>query len=205
MLKSNYYKGFRSTLFILLFAHSICAQHDIGKYEYRWAFWHPIAAIKIKKQLPEVMLVYKDIKSQKTLDTLEFGGKLDAFRHTFAMAYLSKFVKVKKLRKLGIAHEKGNKAQFFKNKLEFGERADSLACEMDLRNNELGFEIGTNFKNKSKDDLSMTVISQIKDGKAWYLKRNGAKSYVTCEDDIINMKFYIGKWYVPKCLISSNL
>ena len=205
MLKSYNHKGFRGVLLIFLITHTLFAQHAISKYEYRWAIWHPIAAIKIKKQLPEVMVVYKCVKSQKTLDTLEYGGKLDAFRHTFAMAYLSRFVKAKKLRKLGRAHEKGNKTQFFKNKLEFGERADSLACEMDLRNNELGLEIGKIAKKSSKDELLKAVIAQIKDGKAWYLKRNAAKSYVTCENEVINMKFYIGKWFVPKCLISSNL
>lgn len=205
MLKSSNHKGFRGMLFIFLINHALCAQHSVSKFEYRWAFWHPITAVKIEKQLPEVMLVYKRIKSQKIFDTLEYGGKLDAFRHTFAMAYLSKFVNPKKLRKLGRAHEKGNKAQFFKNKLEFGERADSMACEMDLRNNELGLEIGKIAKNSSKDELLKTVIAQIKDGKAWYLKRNAEKSYVTCENEVINMKFYIGKWFVPKCLISSNL
>ncbi len=205
MLKSSNHKGFRVVLFIFLITHTLSAQHAISKYEYHWAFWHPIAAIKIKKQLPEIMLVYKSVKSQRILDTLEYGGKLDAFRHTFAMAYLSKFVKAKKLRKLGIAHEKGNKSQFIKNKLEFGERADSLACEMDLRNNELGLKIGKIAKNNSKIELLNAVIAQIKEGKAWYLKRNEAKSYLSCENEVINMKFYIGKWFVPKCLISSNL
>lgn len=205
MLKSSNHKGFRGVLIIFLLTHTLSAQHAISKYEYRWAFWHPIAAVKIKKQLPEVMLVYKSIKSQKILDTLEYGGKLDAFRHTFAMAYLSKFVNAQKLKKLGIAHEKGNKYQFFKNMLEFGERADSMACEMDLRNNELGLAIGKNFKSMSLEVIEKAVIDQIKDGKAWYLKRNNAKSYVTCENEAINMKFYIGKWFVPKCLISSNL
>ena len=205
MLKSFYIKVFGSLLLLLYFTQAVYCQHDISKYEYCWAFWHPIAALKIKRNLPEAMLVYKSVKSQKSLDTLEYGGKLDAFRHTYVMAYLCRFVKVKKLKKLGIAHEKGNKAHFFKMKLEFGERPDSLACEMDLRNNALGFEIGKNFKNTSKDELLSAVIAQIKEGKAWYLKRNTKNRYITCENEVINIKFYLGKWFVPKCLISTNL
>ena len=57
MLKSSNHKGFRGMLFIFLINHALCAQHAISKYEYRWAFWHPIAAVKIEKQLPEVMVV----------------------------------------------------------------------------------------------------------------------------------------------------
>lgn len=205
MLKSLYIKVFGSLLLLFFVTQEAYSQHNISKYEYRWAFWHPIAALKIKRNLPEAMLVYKSVKSQKRLDTLEFGGKLDAFRHTYVMAYLCRYVKVKKLKKLGVAHEKGNKAQFFKNKLEFGERADSLACEMDLRNNGLGFKIGKDYRNTSKDELLNAVIAQIKEGKAWYLKRNNKNSYVTCENEVINMKFYLGMWFVPKCLISTNL
>lgn len=205
VLKSFYIKVFGSLLLLVFVTQELYCQHDIGKYEYRWALWHPITALKIKQKLPTAMLVYKAVKSQKRLDTLENGGKLDAFRHTYVMAYLSKFVKVEKLKKLGIAHEKDNKLQFYKNKLEDGERPDSLACEMDLRNNALGFEIGKNFRNSVNDELLNAVIEHIKDGKAWYLKRNSENSYVTCENEVINMKFYLGSWFVPKCLISTNL
>ena len=205
MLKSVYIKVFGSLLLWIFVTQEVFCQHDISKYEFRWAFWHPIAAFKIKRNLSEAMLIYNSVKSQKRLDTLEYGGKLDAFRHTYVMAYLCRYVKVNKLKKLGIAHEKGNKKKFYKRKLEFGERADSLACEMDLRNNELGFEIWKHLGNSTKDELLNTVIAQIKEGKAWYLKRNINHIYVTCENEVINMKFYEKRWFVPKCLISSNL
>jgi hypothetical protein len=180
------------------------AQHDIGKYEFCWAFWHPFAALKVKHHLPKAMAVYKEVKQAKLLDTLEFGGRLDAFRHTFTMAYLAQRVKVKKLRKLGIAHEKGNKQQFKKLKLEFGERADSLACEMDLRNNEAGFAIGSSHKKETIADLKLIVLTQIQAGKAWYLKRNREYNYVSCNGEVIDMKVWAGIWNVPKCLIRTN-
>lgn len=182
----------------------LSAQHQISKYEYHWAIVHPFAALKIKKQLPKAMLIYQNVKSEKLLDTLQNGGKLDAFRHTYTMAYLSRFVKVRKLRKLGMAHERGNQYQFFNQLLEFGERADSLSCEMDLRNNELGFLIGS--KNKWLNDLELkeVVLNEIIIGKAWYLKRNEKSLYTDCLGNELILDHYKEKWHVPKCLISTN-
>jgi hypothetical protein len=204
MLKSSY-KPLILLVFCMLWGKTnIFSQHDISKYEIRWAFWHPFAALKVKHRLPEAMVIYKEVKLSKTLDTLEFGGKLDAFRHTFTMACLAQTIKVKKLRMLGKTHEKGNKLQFEKLKLEFGERADSMACEMDLRNNEVGFEIGSSHKKTAIQDLKLIVLIQINAGKAWYLKRNLDFKYVDCAGKIIDMAEYAGKWNVPKCLIHTN-
>lgn len=183
---------------------TVCAQHQISKYEYRWAFLHPIAAKKVQRHLIEAMDVYQEVKKSKQLDGSESGGTLDAFRHTFTMAYLSRFVKTKKLRKLGKAHERGNEYFFYKKKQEFGERADSLACVMDLRNNELGFEIGTKYNSVSKEDLKTIVIEQIKMGNAWKLKKNDQNQYISCENEPISTENYKNQWFLPKCLIKSN-
>lgn len=182
----------------------LLGQHSISKYERYWALSHPFLALKIKKQLPKAMLVYKDVEKTKLLDTLAYGGKLDAFRHTYVMAYLARYINSKKLRKLGIAHEKGNKRGFYKNKLEFAERADSIACEMDLRNNEVGFIIGASHKLATNEELKQIVLSEIKNGKTWYLKRNANYQYVTCNGKLINLLYYKGIWYVPKCLVNTN-
>jgi len=151
------------------------------------------------------MEVYHSVKKTRLLDTLESGGKLDAFRHTYTMAFLARSIKTKKLKKLGIAHEKGNKRQFIKNSLEFGERSDSLACEMDLRNNELGFVIGSQNKVSTNEELKQLVIQEIQNGKAWYLKRNSRNEYVDCEGKIIDFGRFIVKWYIPKCLLKTNV
>ena len=132
MLKSRYTI---CLCFYLGFTLSGLSQHEISKYEYRWAVFHPIAAKRVQKHLIEAMDVYQEVKKSKQLDGIESGGTLDAFRHTFTMAYLSRYVKTKKLRKLGKAHERGDEYFFYKKQQEFGERADSLACVMDLRNN----------------------------------------------------------------------
>ena len=180
------------------------AQHHISKYELKWAIFHPYAALKVKYQLPKAMSIYKEVKQLNLLDSLEFGGKLDAFRHSFTMAYLVQGMKTKKLRRLGIAHEKGNKHQFKKHQQEFGERADSLACEMDLRNNELGFLIGKKHPTSSIQELKQLVIFEINNGNAWYLKRNPQNKYVSCSNEIIDMSTYDRIWSIPKCLIKSN-
>lgn len=204
MLKSNYKAFICLVLSSLCFVSEVKAQHHISKYEYRWALWHPFAALKIKKQLPKAMFVYKTVKQQKSLDTLENGGKLDAFRHTYTMAYFARVVKVKKLRKLGIAHEKGNKLQFLQKTLEFGERPDSSACEMDLRNNELGFVLGKENNRLTDQELKVLILNEINNGKAWYLKRNQAGKYIDCEGNVLNLEDFKGKWSVPKCLIKTN-
>lgn len=180
------------------------AQHHISIYEFKWAVFHPFAALKIKHSLPGAMVIYKEVAQNKVLDTLANGGKLDAFRHTYAMAFLARRISVKKLRKLGIAHEKGNKKQFLKHQTEDGERPDSLACEMDLRNNELGLLLGSGNKGLNDAELKLLVITAIKEGKAWYLKRNGRFKYVNCSNEALKIEFYSQKWYVPKCLIKTN-
>ena len=205
MLKSivcfNRIKGF---FLLVCCSMQLLGQHSISKYERCWAIVHPFAALKIKKQLPKAMLIYKEIEQIKLLDTLAYGGKLDAFRHTYVMAYIARSIKVKKLRKLGIAHEKGNKRGFYKNKLEFAERADSMACEMDLRNNEVGFVIGATHKKATNEELKQMVLSEIKNGKVWYLKRNANYQYITCNGKSINLLDYKGMWYVPKCLVNTD-
>lgn len=204
MLKSkrNHLMFFIVGLFWLQF--NALSQHHISKYEKRWALWHPFSAVKIKKHLPEAMAIYKEVKTSKQLDTLESGGKLDAFRHSYSMAYLCRYVKVEKLRKLGKLHEKGNKFQFKKNQTEDNERPDSLACEMDLRNNQMGFLVGTKYKLSSVEVLKEQIVLNIKNGNAWILKKNAQNQYISCDNELILVNNYKNTWFLPKCLIRSN-
>jgi hypothetical protein len=192
------------TCMLLCIAIQLFSQHDVGKYEIRWAFFHPFAAVKVKSRLKKAMLVYHEVKDSKQLDGFKSGGTLDAFRHSFTMAYLAQKIKPRKLRKLGIAHEKGNKRQFEKNRMEDGERADSLACEMDLRNNELGFLVGSMNKKLRMDELKLEILAQIKKGNAWILKKNDKNEYLSCKNEPILINNYKNQWFLPKCLIKSN-
>lgn len=174
-------------------------------YEKRWAFFHPFAALKVKKINKRCRPIYDEIKKAHTLDRFENGGKLDAFRHVFFMAAFSQKVGVKKLRKLGIAHEKGNHLNFLKSVKEEGELADSLSSVMDLKNNELGFKIGKENKKTELSDLKNKVIEAINKGEAVYFKRNSAGNYLSCDGAEISLAEYQGKWFIPKCLIPTNL
>ncbi|MES2566065.1 MAG: hypothetical protein V4565_04330 [Bacteroidota bacterium] len=191
-------------LSVCFIANELMTQPRISKYELCWAVFHPFVALKVKNLLSEAMISYEEVRLTRVLDTNESGGKLDAFRHVFTMSFLSQKFKVRKLKKLGIAHEKGNKHLFYKNRQEFGERSDSLSCVMDLRNNDLGFVIGSSNQAVAKDSLIIIVINLIKEGNAWYLKRNAKNEYVSCENELIMMEKYQKKWFVPKCLIKTN-
>lgn len=205
VLKLNKPKCRVSAIALLFVYSSAFAQHHISRYEIRWAFFHPFASIKIKRTLPEAMAVYAEVKQHHLPDSFENGGKLDAFRHTYIMAFLARGINAKKLHKLGIAHEKGNKRQFEKkHMLEDGERPDSLSCEMDLRNNEVGIALGKSNSLLSKEELKQLIIQEIKKGTTWYIKRDAAGNYVTCAGEKLDFMQYQGKWYVPKCLIRTN-
>jgi hypothetical protein len=173
-------------------------------YEKKWAFLHPFAAFKVKKINKKCLPIYQEIKNTNALDKYKNGGKLDAFRHAFFMAAFAQKIKTKKLRQLGIAHEKGNHSNFLKGIVEDGEFADSLSCEMDLKNNELGFRIGHGNKKTELNKLADLVVAEIRKGEAVYFKRNYSGNYLTCEGEIINLESYKGKWYVPKCLITTD-
>lgn len=197
---------FISIIFIFCFISALPQKFgDRSRYEKRWAFFHPFAALKVKKIYKTCVPLYEDVKKNKLLDAFENGGKLDAFRHVFFMAAFSQKIKTKKLRKLGIAHEKGNYANFLKGKLEEGELADSLSTVMDLQNNETGLKTGQENKKAGLQNLSAIVIEAIKKGEAVYFKRNNSGQYITCEGELIVTENYRNKWFIPKCLITTNL
>ncbi len=191
-------------LVAILSKNTYFAQQPISRYEFRWACFHPLTALKIKKQLPKALAIYSDMKKSGMPDAYNSGGKLDAFRHVYTMAFLARNIRPRKLRKLGIAHEKGNERQFREGQQEEGERPDSLACDMDLRNNELGFAIGSANRRAGDTLLKELVLQAIRDGKAWYLKRNARSEYVDCAGKALDPTLYRESWYVPKCLIKTN-
>jgi len=177
---------------------------SLSKYEKHWAYFHPFAAIKIKKYKKEMLAVYNEVKEQKALDTFENGGQLDAFRHVFSMAYLSKFVSARKLRKLGNAHEKGNYLQYLKGESENGELPDSLSCVMDLKNNDVGLSLKKDVKKLSIQEIKQKVLDCIKSGNAVIIKRNHDGLYVDCNGNIITRAPIYKRWSWPKCLVASD-
>ena len=161
-----------------------------GKYERCWAVTHPFAAFKVKKITKKCSALVCQIEPKNQLDNFTNGGKLDAYRHSFYMAAYAQKVKTRKLRKLGIAHEKTNYRQFLKSEKEEGELADSLSNVMDLFNNELGLKIGAENKKESLEHLSEIIIEEIKKGNALIVKRDSAGAYLDCDGRLIDLKKY---------------
>ena len=195
-------------ILIFIFCTCSCFAQKLAKrssYERRWAFAHPFAALKTKKIYRKCLPFYLEIKKAGSLDTCENGGKLDAFRHSYFMAAFTQKISVKKIRKLGMAHEKGNYKMFLKGIKEDGELADSLSTVMDLHNNELVFKIGPAHPDLDYRKLRDQVAQQIFSGQSLFFKRNQRNQYVTCEGELIILDDYKGKWFIPKCLISSVL
>ncbi len=177
---------------------------NLSKYEKKWALAHPFASIKVKKYTQQCRNIVAEISKTGALDTFTNGGKIDAFRHTYTMAVLAQHIKTKKLRKLGVAHEKGNYLQFKNKTINEGEIPDSLSCEMDLKNNEIGFEIGKDNKHVSGFDLTKLVIQKINCGDCYIIKRNENGEYVKCDGSILKLAYWQGIWALPKCLVKSN-
>lgn len=196
----------KNTLFALLLlytSHSFAQKRSLP--EWLWAVSHPFAAVKVKKISKECYRIYTTDKIIITeLDNFSNGGKLDAFRHVFFMAAFSQKIKIKKLRKLGKAHEKGNYKQFLRSSVEDGEVPDSLSSVMDLKNNEVGFVNGIENKTVSLENLRTIIITKVKAGEAFIMKRKINGTYIDCSGGIINTELYKGKWTIPKCLVSSN-
>jgi hypothetical protein len=192
-------------LFLILISSNCLSQTiHLSRAEKVWAVSHPFAALKIRKIQKQITALYKPSELLTQLDSFSNGGKLDAFRHTFYMSAFAQKIKVKKIRKLGIAHEKSNYRNFLKSKTEDGELADSVACQMDLLNNELGFSIGKSNKKLSPDELKQLVIKEINNGKAVIVKRNKRGVYLSKDDETIDLKAFKGVWETPKWLVASD-
>lgn len=185
--------------------------------EFGWAIMHPVAAIKVrvitKKCGTQVWRRLAPLSDSSVPDSLQYyfpdnypnGGKQDALRHIFFMAAYAQKINVKKLRKLGIAHEKASYRHFKKCRLEDGELPDSLSSVMDLHNNEVGFSVGVLNKKADLKKLMALATLEIKRGEALIMKRDGLGTYLTCEGEQLDLILLFKTWNLPKCLVRSNV
>ena len=196
---------FSALLFIVLIHFSPAQQfNNRSRFEKHWALLHPFAAFKVKKIYQKANEIYSESKKYNLLDNFENGGKLDAYRHIFFMAAFAQKINAGKVKKLGIAHEKGNYLHFKKSIHEHGEVPDSLSSVMDFHNNDIGIKTGKTNKRQTLSELSALCITEIKKGNAVYFKRSTAGAYLTCQDEEIDLSAYKGNWHIPKCLIATN-
>ena len=183
----------------------IRAWKSLSRPEKCWTFFHPFKA-KVAYRCAERSRFVTD-SLEKTGDlTDKNGGQLDAFRHAYWMALMIEAgLPEKTVRTIGEKHEKGNYVEFKKGKLEDNSRADSMACVMDMRNNEVGIAIGKEFTSGDKSiSLIRSLIIQVWSGKLFIFLKNPSGDYFDCNDNVIDLKKYEGVWSIPKCLVSSD-
>jgi hypothetical protein len=132
------------------------------------------------------------------------GGQLDAFRHAYWCGLMMHYLPERVVRRVGENHEHGNYIDFRKGKLEEGERSDSIASIMDLRNNEAGISIALSEAERKNVSLIQIVINNIWNGKLCILKKDAAGNYLDKDDKLIKLNEYKNKWYIPKCIVSSD-
>lgn len=199
-------------LMLLLFfaASQSSAQSKIKQFkelscpEKRWVIFHPFIAKKAFKITQQVLKDVDSVKKSGIIGADINGGKLDAFKHAYWMGCLSNKVGACRSLKLGKAHEKGNYLQFKKHELEETILPDSISSVMDLHNNAAGADAVKGFKNISRQETQQKIITALKDGKLLIIKKDAQGNYLYCDGSIINMQLWLGKWGIPKCLISSE-
>ena len=199
MFKRNNFIIF--TLIFVLGANISHSKPRTSCYEFWWALGHPIAAFKVKKIYKKASKLYDENSLKEKLDPYSSGGKLDAFRHVFYFAAFAQKIKPKKVLKLGKAHEKTNYLDFKRGKQEDGLTADSLSCVMDLLNNEVGVRLGRDNRTLSLEELKQKVLElvTVKDG-VYHILRDSEGRFIDCNNNVIDMSIYKGKWHVPKCI-----
>lgn len=180
-------------------------QH-LSRPEKHWVIAHPFIAKKAFHCTERARFVTDSLQKNNMLKDGN-GGQLDAFRHAYWMALLTQNISAKKAVQLGKAHEKGNYLDWKKGMKEDSARADSMMCEMDLKNNLSGIDIGKSFRNDSasnKISLVEKVLQADKLGKLVIIKKNAAGQFVDEKGRIIILANYEKKWFVPKVLVRSD-
>lgn len=179
---------------------------DLSGKEKRWAIFHPRAAKKVKKIIPEVRTEVRLRISEGKIDSLIHGGQADAYRHALWMALTAKHIGDKKARKVGQMHEEGNKTYFYKSIKEDDSLQDSISCQMDLLNNDLGIAYGIGYKDKSDEEINELILNGILAGEFFMLFRNKQNEFLDCEGNIVVNKNRIAdkRWYLPYCLVPTN-
>ena len=172
--------------------------------EQRWVVFHPFAAKKAWRISEYVREVTDSVKKDTILIGDGNAGQVDAFRHTFWMALLVQEISWKKARRLGIVHEKGNKRDFKKKRLEDKQLPDSISCEMDLFNNSVGIRIGKTHRDTSGKALKNIVIRAVLEGECKIIKRDKNGNFLDGSGNALKPEEWQGKWGNMRCLVWSD-
>ena len=168
-----------------------------------WVIWHPFKAKRALNISLEVLRLTDSVSKTGSIGHDRNGGKLDAFKHSYWTADLTKEIGETAALKLGEAHERGNYKTFKKGKLEDGFLPDKPSSEMDLYNNQMGAELSRKKIEATNLQLMNGVIEMIVSGDLRILKKENA-TFLTCNGQVIAEDELKGKWINDKCLIPSN-
>jgi len=169
-----------------------------------WVITHPFVAKRAWNAAQKAKSISEKMMVRSNLDHEEQGGQVDAFRHAFWMALMTRNFHWRKAIKLGRAHEKGNKKDYKKRKYEKGYLPDAVSSAMDLWNNQAGIAIGRQFKTVSENELKEIVFRYILEGKMKIIKKDSKGNFLDSENRIIPAHLWKGKWDNPKMLVPSN-
>lgn len=197
-------------LFIMLLVQNVWAQKDhnttmkITSPEVWWAVTHPFKAFKAIKTTKEVFVVVQKKRAENYLDGDIAGGTLDAFKHTFWMTRMGQEIGIRAARKLGVAHEKGNKKTFYKNLDRFYVANDAASSKMDLLNNEVGLQLSLCFPHLRGMALMQEVEKEILSGGAYRLKKSKEKELLDADGNVLEQDELKGKWVNKKVVVKSD-
>jgi len=176
----------------------------LGCAEKRWVFFHPFIAKKTAKLSSKVVTVTNSDSIKSILGKDGNGGNLDAFRHTYWMAVLTQEIGKRRALKLGIAHEKKNKQDFKKKRLEDGAIPDSVSIEMDLFNNRVGAGLVEKKQNVTTKEIQGMVILKICKGSTMVIAKNAALQSLDQNGALVMKADWEGKWNSGRVLVLSN-
>jgi len=169
-----------------------------------WAVSHPFIANKAFKISKDASRIAYDHISDPALDGDYNGGQVDAFRHTLWMALLVQEINPKAAYKLGLAHENGNYRDFKRKTLEEGSLPDSVSCAMDLKNNNIGLDIGQQYMGIDRATLIQVVKVAVKTGECWIIKKDSLGYFLDKNNNVIPDSMLLGKWETPKIIVPSD-
>jgi len=186
-------------------AQSAAASYfDLSGPEKFWVITHFLKAKKAFEITGEVLKTTDSVSKTGLLDPDLNGGQLDAFKHGFWMASLTRSIGKKAALKLGAAHEKGNYQDFKNRRKEDGMVPDKMASEMDLYNNRIGADLALDSSPKSAGELVNVIAEAIKAGRLKILKKNSRGNFLNCQGDVLSEEELSGKWETAKCLVDSD-
>lgn len=197
--------------FLLIFLMSdLYAQNNQSRFstlsrpEKWWVICHPLKAKKALDATLNTLHKTDSIKKTGVIGTDSSGGRLDAFKHAYWLAELSRQIGERAALSLGEAHEKGNYRDFLEGNLEDGALPDKASSDMDLYNNRVGARIHQRHPAANEREIVKLVLTSLKTGELRIIKKENTV-YLTCEGEPISKKDLNGKWENSKCLIPSNL